>query len=163
MRTGHGQAPLCTGVHTCTYTHMCTYTHTRPGLSSPVLPPAPAVPGPHYPTPLRAPELSPRDPPPAGPTAKQPGHTNCAPLSTATLVSPPPHPVPGIQNLGPESPAVLGLARLSPAQRGSAQALPAKFAGEQRCRGGTSRRRCQMQQDEGQAALGNQAQASCCH
>lgn len=42
-------------------------------------------------------------------------------LSTAALFSPPLHLVPGTQHLGPESPAVLRLARLSVAQLGSAQ------------------------------------------
>lgn len=114
-----------TGRHPCAQAHTRahTHTHTRAGLSSPALPPAPAAPGPHYPTPHRTPKLrrSPRGPSPAGPMAEQPGHMHGAPLSTATLVSPSPYPVPGRQNLGPESPAVVGLVQLSPAQHSLAQ------------------------------------------
>lgn len=155
--------PRHTGMQMYTYT-MCTCAHTHSPRAVLTCPAAssssPRPPLPHTPKGPIAKDQPPGTPP-AGPTAEQPGHPHA--VSTATLFSPPPYPVSGTQNLGPESPALLGLAWLSPAQLGSAQALPAKFAGELRCRGGTSWRRCQMQQGKGQAALGNQAQASRCH
>lgn len=157
MCTGHGQAHLCTGTQACTCAHADTHS---PQLSLSALSPALVTPGPPLPHTLQGPRAE-AQPPGISPSRAARPHTPCSAEHGRAYLTPsapgPWHTTPGSRKPG-RAPFWLGTARHS-----SAQALPAKFAGERHCRGGTSRRRCQTQRDMGQAALGDQAQATHCH